>query len=160
MSFGERGNDMFVSDVRKPGPPVIPPSNTIEMDPDFSGQWLVSGDLDNDGELEFVTARNHSQAVTAMSAYKLDGTLLWKWGQARAGRSKIGYDVPAQIYDVDGDGNNEVILSEPGSLVVLDGLSGKEKMRFPLPEGVEVAVVPLAKASEVLVHDEVVDPAR
>ena len=130
---------MFVSDVREPGLPVMPAWKLIEMDPDFSGQWLVTGDLDNDGEMEFVSARNHNQAVTAMSAYKLDGTLLWKWGQAGTGSSKLSYDVPAQIYDVDGDGNNEVILSEPGSLVVLDGVSGKEKMRFPLPEGLEVA---------------------
>ncbi len=80
---------MFVSDVREPGSPVIHPWRTIEMDPDFSGQWLVTGDLDNDGELEFVAARNDRQSVTAMSAYKLDGTLLWKWGQAGTGRSKI-----------------------------------------------------------------------
>jgi len=132
-------NLMFVSDVREPGQPVVPPWKIIEMDPDFSGQWLVTGDLDNDGELEFVAARNHSQAVTAMSAYKLDGTLLWKWGKAGAGRSKIGYDVPAQVYDIDGDGKNEVIFSEPGFLVVLDGLSGRQKMRFPLPKELDVA---------------------
>lgn len=132
-------NLMFDSDVRQLKAPVVHPSAIINMVPEFSGQWLVTGDLDNDGELEFVSARNDSQLVTAMSAYKLDGTLLWKWGDAGAGRSKIGYDVPVQIYDIDCDGKNEVIYSEKGFLVVLDGFSGKELRRFPLPSGLDVA---------------------
>ena len=135
----DSANLMFVSDVRELKGPIIYPWKIIEMDPDFSGQWLVAGDLDNDGELEFVAARNDKQSVTAMSAYKLDGTLLWRWGQAGAGSSKLGYDVPVQIYDIDGDGKNEVILSETGFLVILDGLNGRQIRRCPLPTELDVA---------------------
>lgn len=130
---------LFASEVRGPMPPIVYPWKTIEMDADFSGQWLVAGDLDDDGELEFVSARNDKQSVTAISAYMLDGTCLWKWGQAGAGSSRLGYDVPVQIYDIDGDGKNEVIFSEEGFLVVLDGLNGKEIERYPLPSELSVA---------------------
>ena len=137
---------LFFAEIREPQPPTVSPWKTIELEPDFSGQWLVAGDLDKDpskneglGDLEFVTARNHNQSVTAMSAYKLDGTLLWKWGQAGAGGSTLTYDVPVQIYDIDGDGKNEVIFSEEGFLVILDGSNGKEINRYPLPEGLRVA---------------------
>ena len=130
---------LFFSEIREPQPPIVSPWKTIELEPDFSGQWLVAGDLDEDGELEFVTARNHNQVVTAMSAYKLDGTQIWKWGEAGAGGSTLTYDVPVQIYDIDGDGKNEVIFSEEGFFVILDGSNGKEINRYPLPEGLRVA---------------------
>lgn len=130
---------LFSSEIRGPQPPLVSPWKIIDLDADFSGQWLVAGDLDGDGELEFVTARNHSQAVTAMSAYKLDGTQLWRWGQAGAGGSTLTYDVPVQIYDINGDGKNEVILSEEGFLVALNGSNGREINRYPLPEGLRVA---------------------
>ncbi len=130
---------LFFSEIREPQPPIVSPWRTIELEADFSGQWLVAADIDNDGELEFVTARNHSQSVTAMSAYKLDGAQLWKWGKAGAGGSTLTYDVPAQIYDINGDGKNEVIFSEEGYLVVLNGSDGKEIHRYPLPEGLRVA---------------------
>jgi len=130
---------LFFSEIRGPQPPIVYPWKTIELEADFSGQWFVAGDLDDDGELEFVTARNQHQSVTAMSAYKLDGTQLWKWGRAGAGGSALTYDVPVQIYDINGDGKNEVIFSEEGFLVMLNGSNGKEIHRYPLPEGLRVA---------------------
>lgn len=132
-------NLMFNCEIREPMQPFVKPMSIIDMNPDFSGQWTVAGDLDNDGELEFVSARNEKQAVTAVSAYKLDGSLLWRWGKAGGGSSKLSYDVPLQIYDINGDGKNEVILSEPGFLVVLDGLNGRQIRRLPLPKELDVA---------------------
>jgi hypothetical protein len=132
-------NLMFYCEIREPAFPIITPWKIIKMNPDFSGQWLVVGDLDNDGELEFVSARNDNQSVTAISAYKLDGTLIWRWGEAGKGKSKLSYDVPLQIYDINGDGKNEVILSEPGFLVILDGLNGRQLRRYPLPKELEIA---------------------
>jgi len=129
----------FFSEIRGPKSPIVYPTKIIDLEPDFSGEWIVAGDIDGDGELEFVTARNHYQSVTALSAYKIDGTLLWKWGKGGAGESRLGYDVPVQIYDINGDGNNEVLLSERGFFVVLDGHNGKELNRFRLPKGLPVA---------------------
>ena len=39
-----------------------------------------------------------------------------------------------QIHDWDGDGRPEVVLATKGYLVVLDGRSGKEKRRIPIPK--------------------------
>ena len=119
--------------------PLIQPDRSIEFDPGFSGEWLVAGDLDGDGEAELLTARNLDQAVTAMSAYKLDGRLLWQLGRKRTVGSERTYDVPAQIYDIDGDGRCEVLYSIRGFLIVAEGNSGRELARLPLPEGLDVA---------------------
>ena len=119
--------------------PFLQPDRVIEFDSGYSGQWLVAGDLDGDGEAELLTARNAGQAITAMSAYKLDGSLLWRWGLKGAGQSLRTYDVPAQIYDLDGDGRNEVVYGIEGFLIVAEGNSGRELARYPLPEGLEVA---------------------
>ena len=119
--------------------PLLYPDAGITFDPGFSGQWLVAGDLDGDGEAELVTARNTAQSVTAMSAYKLDGTLMWTWGAEGAGDTLRTYDVPVQIYDIDGDGRNEVLYSTDGFLIVAEGVSGRERARFPLSEELEAA---------------------
>lgn len=132
-------NKEFITEIRDPKPPIIHPYKVINMNPDFSGQWLVTGDIDDDGETEFVSARNDNQIVTALGAYKLDGTLMWTYGKAGAGGSILTYDVPMQICDFDGDGDTEVILSEEGYLVILDGESGKLLARYPLPKELNVA---------------------
>ena len=48
------------SDHGEPGnrAPVIQPWKTIEIDPEYGGQWIVTGDIDGDGEIEIVSARN------------------------------------------------------------------------------------------------------
>lgn len=121
-----------------PGPPVAP-SRVIELDTHYGGEWVVAGDLDGDGQAEIIAARNDEQVVTSAIAYRLDGTVLWRWGQPDGGRSGFAYDVPLVIYDLDGDGTPEVFLSVPGFLVVLDGATGRELRRHPLPEGLAVS---------------------
>jgi hypothetical protein len=118
--------------------PAVSPSHTIRLDTRYAGEWLVAGDLDGDGRAEFIAARNDNQAVTGAAAYRLDGTLLWTWGEEGKGKSGFSYDVPLMPYDLDGDGKDEVFLSVPGSLVVLDGETGKELRRHALPEGLAV----------------------
>lgn len=130
---------MFDTDIFDPETPIIFPYKTIRMSPNYSGQWLVAGDIDNDGEIEFVSARNQNQRVTAISAYKLDGALMWTWGKAGAGDKILTYDVPMQIYDINGDGQNEVIFSDEGCLVALDGCNGQQLMTYPLPDELKIS---------------------
>ena len=128
------------SDLRETlAPPWVRPVRVIEMDSGLGGQWLAAGDLDGDGQVEFLAARNAKQAVTTLSAWKRDGSLLWVWGERGAGSPRLGYDVPVQIHDLDGDGANEVAFSIEGHLVFADGATGREIRRTPLPDGLEVA---------------------
>ena len=60
--------------------------------------------------------------------------MLWRWGNPEIGRKQLHHDVACQIYDWDGDGRNEVVLCTEGSLVELDGATGREKRRLPLPK--------------------------
>lgn len=129
----------FEADARKLDGPIVSPWKAFRPDTAYHGQWLVAGDLDGDGRAELVTARNDNQRVTAALASRLDGAALWRWGEANAGSPMLSYDVPLQVYDLDGDGRAEVYLSVRGFLLVLDGRTGKELRRLPLPGGLEVA---------------------
>jgi len=122
--------------------PKVSPWKRIAFDPSFGGAWVVAGDVDGDGEVEIITARNintkpvnaddfHSTCTAA--AYKLNGKQLWSWGQPGAGRAELGHDVACQIHDWDGDGRLEVVVAEAAHLVVLEGATGRELRRIPLP---------------------------
>ena len=127
--------------------PLLTPWKTVPLDPASSGQWVVMGDVDGDGQVEVVSARNvtgrnaentsDSHYTSAVVAQKLDGSVLWRWGDPTVGTREVAYDVACQIYDWDGDGRNEVVLSTQGALVELDGATGKERRRLPLPPEAE-----------------------
>ena len=116
--------------------PLAKPWKIVRMDPDYAGVWVVAGDVDNDGEVEFVSAMNHNEGdihytATAV-AHKLDGRVLWRWGNPEKGRKKLHHDVALQIHDWDGDGKSEVILLGDQVLVELDGATGEVKRRLPI----------------------------
>ena len=117
--------------------PRIQPWKVVPLDPAYSGAWVVTGDLDGDGRAEIVSARNvnvgdvhHTSAVVA---HDLDGRVLWRWGDPDIGRRGLHHDVACQIHDWDGDGRPEVILCTDTHLVELDGATGEERRRLPIP---------------------------
>jgi len=118
--------------------PLVEPWRSIQLDADYSGAWVVAGDLDGDGAVEIVSARNVDQDdvhyTSAVVAQHLDGRVLWRWGDPTVGRKKLHHDVACQIYDWDGDGRNEVVLCARDALVELDGATGRERRRLPLPK--------------------------
>ena len=130
---------LFDVDIRELEAPIIKPSIVINMDLKFSGRWVVGGDLNGNGEFEFVSCRNDDQAVTAISAYSQDGKLLWTWGVANSGSPLLAYDIPLQLYDINNDGKCDVFFSKKNEFIVLDGITGIEKQKFPLPKGLETA---------------------
>lgn len=138
VNSGVRFTDWTVRSFQVEGAPEeVAPSTIIHVPEGREAEWLAVGDLDNDGRLDFLTARNANQAVTALTAYNRDGNVIWEWGAG--GSSTIAYDVPAQIYDIDGDGRNEVLYSIRGYLVVANGADGAEEKRWPLPKSLDVA---------------------
>ncbi len=118
--------------------PLVQPWRQFALDPAYSGAWVVAGDLDGDGAVEVVSARNVDRNdvhyTSAAVAQRLDGSVLWRWGDPTVGRKQLHHDVACQIYDWDGDGRAEVVLLTKGFLVELDGATGAERRRLPLPD--------------------------
>lgn len=117
--------------------PLIHAWRAVRLDPQYSGAWVVTGDVDGDGQVEIVSARNVNVGdvhyTSAVAAQRLDGQVLWRWGDPTIGRRGLHHDVACQIYDWDGDGVNEVIVCARDALVELDGATGKERRRMPIP---------------------------
>ncbi|MBT4497853.1 MAG: hypothetical protein HOC74_09040 [Gemmatimonadetes bacterium] len=128
--------DMRDNDASPQTAPGVKPWKSVRTDPECGGHWVVAGDVDGDGEVEIVSAQNVNESdvhyTSAVVAQKLDGTVLWRWGEPNFGRRIWHHDVACQIYDWDGDGNREVVLCTQGALVELDGATGKERRRIPI----------------------------
>jgi len=130
-------------DVKDIGEPIgkvheIEPWKIVPLDPEYGGQWVVAGDIDGDGEAEIVSSENVNKNdvhyTSTAVAQKLDGSVLWRWGNPAIGRKKWHHDVACQIHDWDGDGKNEVVLCTKGYLVELDGATGRQRRRIAIAD--------------------------
>ena len=102
--------------------PVVVPWRTITLDAEYGGYWVVAGDVDGDGEIEIVSAQNYNRNddhfTSSVAVQKLDGSVLWRWGDPKLGRRELHHDVACQIHDLDNNGANEVILGGDRRLLV------------------------------------------
>jgi outer membrane protein assembly factor BamB len=130
-------------DVRDVGEPtsrqsIIRPWKVVSLDPEYGGQWIVAGDVDGDGRAEIVSSENVNKDdvhyTSTAVAQKLDGTVLWKWGNPDIGRKIWHHDVACQIHDWNGDGRNEVVLCTKGFLIELNGVTGRELRRIRIAD--------------------------
>ncbi|MBN2536343.1 MAG: hypothetical protein JXB88_25900 [Spirochaetales bacterium] len=112
---------------------------------DYAGEWVVTGDIDNDNEVEIISAKNFNHSdnhyTTSVAAFNLDGTLLWEWGDPGGGQEHCSYDVACQIYDLDNDGNMEIVIAGDGTLFVLNGATGEEEWSFSIPANASDCIV-------------------
>ncbi|QJE98692.1 autotransporter-associated beta strand repeat-containing protein [Luteolibacter luteus] len=122
--------------------PANPPTRQyfpvpIQPTPDGAGHkvkfcWV--GDLDGDGEYDFVIDRHHPDTAARqfLEAYKRDGTFLWRMDMGpnsvdqyniEPGSSaiSIGHGDNVTVYDMDGDGKAEVIVRTAKGVVLPDG---------------------------------------
>jgi hypothetical protein len=140
-----------VKDVNAPADnvPVIAPWRIVQLDPEYGGQWVLAADLaadlpprlaseDAGAGVEILSCENVNNDdvhyTSTAVAQKLDGSILWRWGDPNIGRKNWHHDVACQIHDWDGDGKNEVVLCTKGSLVELDGATGAERRRFAIAD--------------------------
>ena len=125
--------------------PVVVSWRTFTLDPDYGGYWVVAGDVDSDGEIEIVSARNVNEKdnhfTSSVAVQKLDGSVLWRWGDPKLGRRELHHDVACQIHDLDNSGTNEVIVAGDRQVVVLDGRSGKAIRVFPIEQHASDCIV-------------------
>lgn len=100
---------------------------------------LRMGDLNNDGRTDFLLIQNmpffgdNYNQITCMTAIDTDGSVLWQYGNPDPEHAWLSYDVAAQIHDLDGDGKNEVIMAQGPWIKILEGKTGREKSRYPVP---------------------------
>lgn len=118
--------------------PIVESWKTVQIDTNYGGYWVITGDVDGDGNVDIVSAENVNNNdvhyTSAVVAQRLDGSVIWQWGNPDIGRKLRHHDVACQIYDWDGDGKNEVVLCTKGFVVELDGATGKEKRRFVIED--------------------------
>jgi outer membrane protein assembly factor BamB len=118
--------------------PLIQPWKIVHLDPDYGGQWVLATDLNADGKVDILSSENFNKHdvhyTTTAVAQNLDGSVLWKWGNPDIGRKNWHHDVACQIHDWNGDGKYEVVLCTKGFLVELEGATGRELRRIPIPD--------------------------
>ncbi|MGM0486331.1 MAG: silent information regulator protein Sir2 [Planctomycetota bacterium] len=132
---------------------------SIKLDGDHTFQKCGIADLNGDGAYDYVIKQPNSNVdpyvkywkpspgTYKVEAYLADGTFLWRHDMGWAIEQGIWYS-PMVVYDLDGDGRAEVCLkggegdprdeegkvqSGPEYLLVLDGMTGKEKARVDWP---------------------------
>lgn len=127
-------------DVGRPNSnvPLIQPWKIVRLDPDYGGQWVLAADLNEDGAVDILSCENFNKDdvhyTTTAVAQNLDGSVLWRWGNPDIGRKNWHHDVACQIHDWNGDGKYEVVLCTKGFLVELEGATGRELRRIPIPD--------------------------
>ncbi|MBM3811215.1 MAG: hypothetical protein FJW20_06215 [Acidimicrobiia bacterium] len=105
-----------------------------------AGRNTRFGDLDGDGRLDMLIAQNIPRVrgdafdhISCLTAVTLDGRILWQLGKPDPRNGLLTNDTPFQIYDLDGDGRNEVVLVRDFKLQVLEGATGKLKQWTWMP---------------------------
>ena len=129
-------------DKQKKYPPMRL-ARVIDFQDFGTARSLRFGDLTGDGALDMLLIQpedalnNHDEmAIGCMTAIDLRGTMLWQIGEPRPGPHIVCKDMPAQIFDIDGDGRNEVIYTRDFKLIVADGATGRTKYFTETPHSV------------------------
>ncbi|WP_225948297.1 hypothetical protein [Paenibacillus sp. OAS669] len=102
---------------------------------------MLLGDIDGDCRMEIVMVQPDNRQdvryiphqVQCVTAFDLQGRLLWQTGTPDPEAGGPGSDYPAQIYDWDGDGCLEVLCVMDDRFHILDGRTGQSKRSFELP---------------------------
>lgn len=104
---------------------------------DYGSRQARFGDLDGDGAPEILLVQHDVPAafITCLTAVTLEGKVLWQTGKPRRENSYYRGD-NVQIYDLDRDGNNEVIYNSDNkrAVTILEGRSGRVKRKIPLSQ--------------------------
>lgn len=77
--------------------------------------------------------------ISCLTAIDLSGRMLWQRGTPSVAPdlSIISCDVPLQLYDINGDGRDEVITAEDFEMLILDGATGQVIKRAKTPVSTE-----------------------
>nr|WP_321262266.1 hypothetical protein [uncultured Sphaerochaeta sp.] len=114
-----------------------------------AGRQIRFGHLTGTDERFFVIAQHQRRVykdrypfISCLTAVSLEtGEVLWQVGESREDEDVIHLttDLPFQIYDIDGDGADEVIASWDFKIFFLDGKTGSVKFQMDTPFNSEPA---------------------
>ena len=123
--------------------PQMKIDKTIELKDFGAGRQIRFGHLTGTDELFFVIAQNERKVykdrypfISCLTAVSMEtGEVLWQKGRANDSEEVIYLttDLPFQVYDIDGDGIDEVIVSYNFNLYILDGRDSSVKKSIPTP---------------------------
>ncbi|QHT61362.1 hypothetical protein GXP70_16295 [Paenibacillus lycopersici] len=113
---------------------------TLDLHDFGAARSIRYGDLTGDGIKDLLFIQNMESLnscdecmISCITAVDLDGRVLWQIGEPDPRNGMLTADVPVQIYDIDGDGFNEVIYCKDFKLIIADGRTGKTKASMPTP---------------------------
>ncbi len=107
-----------------------------------TGARALLGDVTGDGRLDLVLMqptwsaddRYIGRQVQALTAYDIGtGAMLWQIGTPDPRVTNNGTDIPAHLYDIDGDGDTDVLAVMDNQFRVFDGRTGAFTRGFALP---------------------------
>ena len=96
-----------------------------------TGQWFVVL-----AQMQKRVSRDAYGFISCLTAMDLDGNVLWQLGEPSKNSRKLGKvsaDMPFQVYDIDGDGKDEVIVGRNFEIQILDGATGAVKKSAKTP---------------------------
>ena len=133
-------NKTEVKDTTEANSPVLLGKLDISQ-AGFRNKMLL-GDLNSDGKMEILMVqpdggiddRYVPHQVQCLTAFDLQGNLIWQVGTPDEDAGGPGSDYPAQIYDIDGDGHNEVLCVMNKRFFILEGSTGSVKKVYDLPD--------------------------
>lgn len=116
---------------------------------DYGSKYIRLGDLNGDGSIDILVVQGaavyntsgqldeNALRLTCLTALDMDGKIIWQHGKPDPENITFYSDYPVQIYDLDGDGSNEVIYVADGRniLTILEGQTGKEVKTVQLAGG-------------------------
>lgn len=116
---------------------------TIDLKDFGGGRQIRFGHLTGTKETFFVICQNQRRVykdrypfISCMTAVSFDtGNVLWQIGEPnkKDDTTMLTTDLPFQVYDINGDGKDEVICSWDSQLMVLEGATGNVLKRMPTP---------------------------
>lgn len=120
---------------------VIPiqeyPWKTIQVNSAFGGSYFLMNDVNNDSEIELLSCRhvdiNDVHSISSVACQRLDGTLIWSFGEANSGTTYICSEQPFLLYDWDSDNQIELLIISGGRFLSLNAANGIVERNLPLP---------------------------
>ncbi|WP_077619362.1 PxKF domain-containing protein [Bacillus sinesaloumensis] len=120
----------------------------IDISAAGTGNRMRIGDMSGDGRHDILMVQPAYESRDAynprfvghLAAYDVEGNLLWSQGTVDSRVTTSGADEPVQIYDIDADGENEVLavmkLGEDTEkyFYIFDGKTGEIEKKHTLPD--------------------------